>query len=96
MEVKKIELMPSSETRWTGQGVERIKNKTFIYTGAHKDQNYGVAIALSSHAHRPLGEVGSVFHPVLDGILRIRIKTHFGHTFIIAVHICPNQPNHSK
>ena len=48
MEEKKIELMALSETRWTGQGVERIKNKTFIYSGADKDRNYGVAIALSN------------------------------------------------
>ena len=50
MEEKKIELMALSETRWTGQGVERIKDKTFLYSGTEKEWNYGVAIVLSSHA----------------------------------------------
>ena len=66
MEEKKIELMALSETRWTGQGVERIKNKTFIYSGADKDRNYGVAIALSNQARRSWEEAGSVFHPVSE------------------------------
>ena len=47
---EKIELMALSETRWAGQGVERIKDKTFLYMGTEKERNYGVAIALSSHA----------------------------------------------
>ena len=34
MEEKKIELMALSETRWTGQGVERIKD-TYTYTHTH-------------------------------------------------------------
>ena len=34
MEEKKIELMALSETRWTGQGVERIKD-THTYTHTH-------------------------------------------------------------
>ena len=91
MEEKKIELMALSETRWTGQGVERIKNKTFIYSGADKDRNYGVAIALSNQARRSWEEAGSVFHPVSERILRIRIKTHFGHASIIAVY-APTNP----
>ena len=52
MEEKKIELMALSETRWTGQGVERIKDKTFLYSGTEKERKYGVAIVLSSHARR--------------------------------------------
>ena len=52
MEEKKIELMALSETKWTGQGVERIKDKTFLYSGTEKERKYGVAIVLSSHARR--------------------------------------------
>lgn len=72
-------------------GVERIKNKTFLYSGADKDRNYGVAIALSSLAHHSWEEAGSVFHPVSERILRIQIKTHFGHASIIAV-FAPTNP----
>ena len=90
MEEKKIELMVLSETRWTGQGVERIKNKTFLYSGTEKEHNYGVPIVLSSHACRSWEEAGSVFHPVSKRILRTRIKTHFGIGFIIAVYAQTN------
>lgn len=75
---------------WTGQGVGRIKNKTFIYSGADKDRNYGVAIALSNHACS-WEEAGSVFHPVSLRIFKICIKTHFGHASIIAVY-APTNP----
>lgn len=51
MEEKKIDLVALSETSWTGQGVERVKNKTVLYSGADKDRNYRVAIALSSLVH---------------------------------------------
>ena len=52
MQEKKIELMALSETRWTGQGVKRIKDKNFLYSGTEKERNYGVAIALSSLGRR--------------------------------------------
>ena len=90
MEEKKIELMALSETRWTGQGVERIKDKTFLYSGTEKERNYGVAIVLSSHARRSWEEAGSVFHPVSECILRTRIKTHFGYICIHHCRLCPN------
>ena len=70
--LEKIELMAISETRWTGQGVERIKDKTLLYSGTEKERNYVVAIVLSSHAHRSWEEAGSVFHPVSERILRTR------------------------
>ena len=70
MEEKKTILIALSETRWTGQGVERIK--TFLYSGTEEERNYGVAIALSSHARRSREEAGSVFHPVSERILRTR------------------------
>ena len=71
---EKIELMALSETRWTGQGVERMKDKIFPYSGTEKERNNGVAIALSSHAQRSREEARSVFHPVLEHILRTRIR----------------------
>ena len=91
MEEKKTELMALSETRWAG----RIKNKTFIYSGADKDRNNGVANAPSNHARCSWKEAGGVFHPVSVHILRIRIKTHFGHASIITVYTPtnPTTPN---
>ena len=92
MEEKINELMALSKTRWTGQGVERIKNKTFLYNGAGKEQNYDVAIVLSSLACCSWEKAGSVFHPVSERILRTRIKTHFGYASITAVNAPPTQP----
>ena len=62
--LEKIELMSLSEIRWTGKGVERIKDKTFLYSGTQKERNYVVAIVLSSDARRSWEETGSVrAHP---------------------------------
>ena len=87
---EKIELMALSETRWTGQGVERMKDKIFPYSGTEKERNYGVAIALSSHTHHSREKAGSVFYPVSECILGTRIKTHFSYASIIAVYAGPN------
>ena len=84
MEEKKTKLMALSETRWTAQGVERIK--TFLYSGTEEERNYGVAIALSSHARRSREEAGSAFHPVSERILRSNLQVGEAAKIIFCTH----------
>ena len=44
MEEKRIGVMPLSETRWTRQGVERIKDKTFLTVGQRRSEALGLPL----------------------------------------------------
>ena len=95
MEEKKIELMALSETRWTGQGVERIKNKTFIYSGCRQ----GPELWSCHRTEQP----GSSFLGGSRQRVPSSIRTYSQNTdqdpFWSCIYhccICSNQSNHSK
>ena len=75
-------MLAVSESRWTGQGVTRLVPTPFFTS----TQVHGVALILSPKAASSWEAAGSVFIPVSERIIRIRVKTHFGFATIIAIY----------
>lgn len=91
---KRIDLLALSESRWTGNGRTRIQSTTIFHSGTSSSHMHGVAIALSPRAHSSWEAAGSVFSPVSESILSIRLKTHLAFATIIAVY-APTNPTNS-
>ena len=86
-------MLAVSESRWTGQGVTKIGSYTILHSGSSSAQVHGVAIILSPKAASSWETAGSVFLPVSERIIRIRMKTHLGFATIVAVYAPVNPTN---
>ena len=91
MKKKRIELLALSETRWPGHGIVNIRSTTILYSGPSNGV-HGVAIALSPSARYSWEAAGSVFHPVSDRIIRIRLKCHLSYVTVVAIY-APTNPS---
>ena len=76
-----------------GQGVTKIGSYTILHSGTSSTQVHGVALVLSPKAASSWEAAGSVFIPVSERIIRIRVKTHFGFATIIAIYAPVNPTN---
>ena len=91
MQERNIGVLAVSESRWTGQGVTKIGSYTILHSGS--SSTHGVAIILSPKAASSWETGGSVFLPVSECIIRIRMKTHLGFATIVAVYAPVNPIN---
>ena len=96
MKEKRIELLALSESRWTGQGVSKIRAHTipFILGLSLSMSMHGVAFVLSPLARASWEAAGCVFDAVSERIVRIRVKLHLSFATIIAVY-APTNPTTS-
>ena len=92
MKEKNIELMALSESRWTGQGVSKIRSYTILHSGTESQHTHGVAFILSPRASWE--KAVCVFDAVSERIASIRVKLHFSFATIIAVY-APTNPTSS-
>ena len=91
MTVKNIDLLALSESRWQGHGITQIQSCTILHSGSDSSHIRGVAIALSPHARSSWEAAGSVFKPINDRIMYIRLKSHLSYTTVYAVY-APTNP----
>ena len=70
-----------------------IRSSTILYTG-HSNGVHGVAIALSPSACYSWEAAGTVFHPVSERIIRIRLKCHLSYFTVVAIYV-PTNPSSS-
>ena len=91
MKEKKNELMALSETRWTGHAITRVRSTTVLHSGTPSNHIHGVAFLMSPRAYASSEGAGSVFVPISELIIHIRIKIHIGFASIIAVY-APTNP----
>ena len=91
MTVKNIDLLALSESRWQGHGITQIQSCTILHSGSDSSHTRGVAIALSPHARSSWEAAGSVFKPINDRIMYIRLKSHLSYTTVFAVY-APTNP----
>ena len=91
MNEKKIDLLALSETRWPGHGITKVRSTTILHSGTPVSHVHGVAIALSSAAFSSWEAAGSVFNPISERIIHIRLKTHMSFASIIAIY-APTNP----
>ena len=100
MKEKSVEVLALSEVRWPGHGVSQLED-TIIAHSDMSDRNShqrsrGVAVLLSDSAASAWRSAGSVFHPVSERILRIRLKSHIGFMSLIAVYAPTNVPGNEE
>ena len=93
MQKKKIQLLALSETRWPGHGITVIRSTTILHCGS-SSHVHGVSIALSPSARCSWEAAGSVFHPVSERIIRIRLKCHRSYVTVVAIY-APTNPSSS-
>ena len=93
MQERNIAVLAVSESHWMGQGVTKIGSYTILHSGTSSTQVHGVALVLSPKAASSWEAAGSVFIPVSERIIRIRVKTHFGFATIIAIYAPVNPTN---
>ena len=86
MKSKKIELLALSESRWPEHGITKIRSTTILHSGTSSNHIHGVAISLSPRAHSSWEAAGSIFQPISERIIKIRLKTHLAYATIIAVY----------
>ena len=93
IEEKRIECIALSEVRWHGQGEMNSLGFTILYSGLPESQHRtrGVAIVMGATATAAWKCAGSVFVPVSERILRIRMRMHSGHASLIAVYAPTNE-----
>ena len=91
MKKKKIDLLALSETRWSGHWISQIHSTTILHCGS-SNGHHGVAIALSPSARSSWEAAGSVFHPISECIICIRLKCHLSYVSVIAVY-APTNPS---
>ena len=76
MKEKIIELLPLSESRWTGCGITKIRSTTTVHFGSPSYHVCGIAIVLGPHAHSSLEAANSGFHPIYEHIIHTCLKIH--------------------
>ena len=100
MREKKIELLALSEVRWPGHGVSQLNDAVIIYSGMLdnelKHRRRGVAVVLEERAASGWRMAGSEFTPVSERLLKIRLKSHFGHVSVIAVYAPTNEAGNGR
>ena len=92
MQERNIEVLAVSESHWTGQGVTKIGSYTILHSGSPSTQVHGMVIILSPKVASSWETAGSVFLPVSERIIGIRMKTHLGFATIVAVY-APMNPS---
>ena len=90
---KKIELAALSEVRWRGQGEVVLHGSTFLYSGPpeHQHRRRGVAVVMGTKATEAWKAAGSVFDPVSERLMKVRLKMHSGYVSVIAVYAPTNE-----
>ena len=91
MKEKNIDLLALSESRWPGSGSCSVSSYNILYSGTPSTHVHGVAIILSPRAKLSWEAAGSVFHPISERILYIRLKSHLSFVSVIAVY-APTNP----
>ena len=91
MTVKNIDLLALSESRWQSHGITQIQSCTILHSGSDSSHTCVVAIALSPHARSSWEAAGSVFKPINDRIMYIRLKSQLSYTTVFAVY-APTNP----
>ena len=86
--------------RWPGHGVSQLED-TIIAHSCMSDRNSqqrsrGVAVLSNESAASAWRSAGSVFDPVSERILRIRLKSHIGVMSLIAVDSPTNVPGNEE
>ena len=100
MKEKSVEVLALSEVRWPGHGVSQLEDTIIAHSGMSDRNSHqrsrGVAVLLSESAASAWRSAGSVFHPVSERILRIRLKSHIGFMSLIAVYAPTNVPGNEE
>ena len=91
MTEKHIDLLAISESRWQGNGITPMPSCTILHSGSVSSHSRGVAIILSPQARAAWEAAGSVFKPISDRIMYIRLKVQFSYITIFAVY-APTNP----
>ena len=96
MKKKKIEVLALSEVRWPGHGVAQVEDAMIAHSGmaisSRQFHRHGVAVVFSERAAAAWREARSVFDPMSDRMLKVRMKLHTGSVSIIAVYAPTNEP----
>ena len=100
MREKKIELLALSEVRWPGHFVSQLDDAVIIYSGMLDNEpqhrRRGVAVVLEEHAASAWRMAVSEFTPVSERLLKIQLKSHFGHVSVIAVYAPTNEAGNEE
>ena len=100
MKEKSVEVLALSEVRWPGHGVSQLEGTIIAHSGMSDRDSHqrsrGVAVLLSERATSAWRSAGSVFDPVSERILRIRLKSHTGFVSLIAVYAPTNVPGNEE
>ena len=100
MREKKIELLALSDVRWPGHGVSQLDDAVIIYSGMLENElqhrRRGVTVVLEERAASGWRMAGSEFTPVSERLLKIWLKSHFGHVSVIAVYAPTNEAENEE
>ena len=91
MSDKSIDLLALSESRWQGHGITQMQSCTILHSGSDSSHSHGVAIVLSPCARSAWEAAGSVFKPINDRIMYIRLKSHLSYITVVAIY-APTNP----
>ena len=93
MKTKNMDLLALSESRWPGNGVSNIRGTTILHSGTVSSHIHGVAMLLSPRAKAAWDAAGSVFQPVSERILKIRLKCHLSYMTVLSIYAPTNPSN---
>ena len=93
MKERNIDLLALSESRWPGSGICNVRSHTILHSGTPSSHVHGVAIILSPRAKSSWDAAGSIFHPISEHIMYIRLKSHMSFVSVIAVYAPTNPVN---
>ena len=82
--------MALSECLWTKCDIARIRSTTILHSGSPSNHICGVAIALSSCAWSSWETAGSIFYPISEQIIRIRLQIHLSFASAIVIYASTN------
>ena len=91
MSDKSVDLLALSESRWQGHGITQVQSCTILHSSSDSSHSHGVAIVLSPCAQSAWEAAGSVFKPINDRIMYIRLKSHLSYITVFAIY-APTNP----
>ena len=93
MKSRNIDLLTLSESCWPGSGATNICGTTILHSGTPSSHTHGVAILLHPQAKVAWEAAGSVFQPVSEQVLRIRLKCYLSYMSVLSIYAPTNPPN---
>ena len=91
MSEKSIDLLALSESRWQGHSVTQVHSCNILHSGSVSSCCHGIAIILSPKAQAAWEAAGSVFRPISDRIMSVRLKAHLSYITCFAIY-APTNP----